>query len=259
MKLGLHVVAYQCADYLDKFLQPWLEFKKKHDSLVISFGHAVFKEFHSLGYPIESKDGSHELLRDYAERRDIDFYQFVTTPVSEAEARTVVLQPIRTQCDYIIIGAPDEIYTLEEIEYLYKYIQREEFIQWFRIEFKNLTFNEQTYTTGFCPPRVFRNHDSLSLSHFRGDDEPVFVDKGGQYIDYLLTSSKKIPTNIVYPLHYTWLDNQRSRDKIAYQTMRWAPPKGYGCSFKIDENGKLAFNEEYYKLTKQTQPILHHA
>ncbi len=73
-----------------------------------------------------------------------------------------------------------------------------------------------------------------------------------QEIRYTCFTSRDIPVSLCYPLHYTWLDNQRSKDKIAYQQ------KHFGhCSFRINDLGKLEFDPEYYTKIKSLPPKLY--
>lgn len=256
MKIGLHLLGYECADFIPQFFEPWFKYKENNE-LIISVGHVCFKEFQELGFPVFSKDNSHIEFKKLFDDKKIEYYQFLESPLTEIQARTAILQPlIREGVDLIVLSAPDEFYTLEQIQNTVKYIEKESFIRVFNIEFKNLVFNEKTYTKGFAPLRAYRNDKKLQTHHFSDDDAIVFYN-GEEFIDCRALPNKKIPVSICNPKHYTWLNNERSRDKVKYQERRWSPPKGFGCSFKWDEEKKeLEFNLDYYKRTGQSLPEL---
>lgn len=255
MKILLHLAAYQCEEFIDKFLEPWIELKKEQD-LSISIGHVCFKENFEQGFPIKSADRTYEILSKYYSNGIINNFQFFNEPLTEIEARDKIFSPFKDCVDFIWLAAPDEIYKLTEIKSAIEYIQNEPFIETFRIEFKNLTFTEKQYTKGFRPTRIFRN-TNYKINKFRGDDEVNFI-KNDQIIDYTLLPQKTIPIRIINPLHYTWLDNKRSKQKIKYQEKRWNPPNGAGCSFAWDEKeNKLIWNQDYFKRTGQPIPELY--
>ena len=255
--LGCHFSAYESAEFLDGFLAPWLEYKQKHGLIKISAGHVCFKEFQEMGLPIKSPDNTHKLLEERYKKGDIDYYTFIDKPLTEAEARTEILKPLLEQnIDILWITAPDEIITLSQIEAALEYVKRDPYLIWYRMEMKNLTFSENTYIRGFCPPRIFLNNRGYKLDCFFADDEPIYK-KDDRDINYLQLPNKQIPFNICAPLHYSWLDNERSYKKVRYQELRWNPPNGNGCSFKISDNGKLDWNYESFRRARQSIPELH--
>lgn len=255
MKIGLHIAAYQCADLIEKCLAPWLEYKFNNPgSLDISVGHVCFKENYEMGFPLNSQDSTEQIFNHLLQSNLIK-YQTIKDPATEIEARNIILNPIR-HCDYIWLTAPDEIYTLNEITKVVKYIENEPFVQTFKIEFKNLVFDDKHYVKGFCPTRIFQNI-SFKINTFIADDEVCFLNAGSSLGHWRLFSNKQIPTNICNPMHYTWINNERSKQKVQYQEKRWSPPNGFGCSFKIDKDGNLAWNEEYFKRTGQDIPTVY--
>lgn len=256
--LGCHFSAYESADYLDQFLSPWLEYKQKYGLLKISAGHACFKEFQEMGCPIESLDGTHKLLDERYKRGDIDYYKFINEPLTEAETRTEILKPLLKQnIDILWITAPDEIITLEQIEVALEYVKKDPFLIWYRLEMKNLTFSNNTYIRGFSPPRIFLNNRGYKILKFRADDE-ILYGKESQIIDYLQLPNKQIPFNICSPLHYSWLDDERSRGKVKYQESHFnLGKKEVACSFRWDEKeNKLEWNKNYFAYHNQTIPEL---
>lgn len=254
--ISLHFSAYQAAEYLDKFLSPWLQYKEKYGDLKISAGHVCFKEFQEMGFSVESPDGTHNLLKEKHKKGEIDYYSFIDKPLTEAEARTEILQPLlKDNVEFVWISAPDEIISLIEIEKAIEYTKKDKFIQWYRVEYKNLTFSETTYTRGFCPPRIYFNNRGYKIDRFFADDE-ILYKRNGQDINYLDLPSKQIPFQICSPLHHTWVNGQRSIQKVKYQEKRFNPPNGHGCSFKINKD-KLEWNPDYYKRINQSFPDIY--
>ena len=48
--------------------------------------------------------------------------------------------------------------------------------------------------------------------------------------------------------HYSWLDGETSKKKIEYQRSR-----GWTCSYKVDDQNRVSFNEEFYKQNPNIQ------
>lgn len=254
MKIGLHLAAYQCQEFVDKFFQPWIEYKNHGGDLEVSVGHVCFKENFENGATICSTDGTELAILEKMPILEGKL-QVLAQPMSEVEARNIILEPLRN-VDYVWIAAPDEIYTFDEIKRTVAYLDKESFIQTFHIEFKNLVFSEQQYVKGFCPTRIFKN-TGPKVHRFFEDDEVNYVDECGVINSYRNLSVKRIPIHVCNPLHYTWLNNERSKQKVRYQERRWNPPKGYGCSFTWDDEQGLVWNTDYFQRTGQPIPIVY--
>ena len=82
------------------------------------------------------------------------------------------------------------------------------------------------------------------------DNDFLYLSKNGfvqdKWLSYIIIDIK-----ICNPLHYSWLNNDRSRKKVEYQKKR-----GWNTSFNWNYNKNcLEFNEEYYK--NKEKPILY--
>lgn len=251
MKIGILGCGYACETYIDKVFAPWKELK--NDNLIISCVSAQFKEYEDLNIHLDNK-ATENKLNQYLLDGTIHSLVVPNEAMDEATARNCALKYLLAlKCDYIwLLDFADEVYTTKEIIKTINYIEQEPFITWFRIEFKNLVFSEKTYVDGFRPPRIFkvRNPNNFILNSFYYDNDVVYYNSevSNSYKDF---SSLIIPKNICNPLHYTWLDNESSKNKIKYQEKRWGVN---GCSFKWDN--RLKWNEEYYKKTNQPIPTL---
>lgn len=256
MKIGLLCCFYNCEEMLYKVILPWLNIKEnlKNVDIDIAVVHGLFKENHENGM-YNNDHATLNLLKggtwhNYLYIQPDNIYE------TEAEIRNHGLQYLLKQnCDYIILLDGDEIYNEKEIINIIEYINEESFISWFNIEFKNLTFDENSYTIGFNPPRVFKvKSGNFELNSMYWDNDVYYIDERKNFVSYKDLSSRCIPKKLCNPLHYTWLNNERSKAKIAYQEAHFK--NGAGCSFKWGENG-LEWNEDYFIKTGQPKPTLH--
>ena len=141
-------------------------------------------------------------------------------------------------------------YTVQ-IENIFKFVENNPFTTWFKIHFKNYVIDKNHYITDFCPPRIFRTE---SIAEFFYDNDCLYYTDGGGKVSYLNFPSMTVPKNIAFVKHYTWLDNERSKQKCEYQEKHFA--HGAGCSFKW-ENSHLTWNLEYFKKTGTSIPEIY--
>lgn len=217
MKIGILGCGYSCETYLDKVFAPWKELK--NDNLIISCVSARFKEYEDLGINLDNKATANK-LNQYLLDGTIRSLVIPNEAMDEARARTQALKYLLdNKCEYIwLLDFADEVYTTKEITKTINYIEQEPFITWFQIELKNLIFTEKTYIDGFRPPRIFkvRNSNNFILHSFYYDNDTVYSN-GKDSKSYKEFPSLIIPKNICNPLHYTWLDNETSKNKVNYQ------------------------------------------
>ncbi len=265
IKLGVLYCAYSSPEYI-QFINPWIKLKDELN-IVIAGANGMFREMHELDY----EDNDEETIEKLLQLRfigDIDFLYVQNDPATkkkenfifetEAQIRDRALQYLLEQnCTHILLLDSDEAYTEKEIRNIIESLEKDKFTTWFRIEFKNLTFSEKTYTKNFRPPRIFRvisGDNKLSGVYY--DNDCVYIDKNGNEKGYLEFSSAVISLSKANPLHYTWLSDERSKKKVAYQVAHFS--HGAGCSYKWNEEKNcLEFNENYFKITGQSKPILY--
>ena len=196
MKIGILACIYDLPDLAAKCLDPWFKLKDELN-LIIGCCHGQFKEYAEFS----SKDDSATLnvLKNYT----FDcFYQSVE-PDLEHKIRDVVLQELlEKEVDYVVLLDGDEIWTEDQIRSLVQTVKKNPLYDWFSIEYKNLTFTENLYTLGFCPPRVFKK-TSLSNKKMHGfywDNDVYYEDaQAGTLTSYKLLSEKQIKN--ILPLH----------------------------------------------------------
>lgn len=240
MKSVLLVVScFKSEEYLKQVAEPWLSYKDL--DVTIFFSHGRFKgtesffDDYSVGYKTK------EIITDLAAEHMNVWYSFFETFKEEAEARNEALKHIVDK-DYIHILDDDEIYTHEQIKKIYSFVERRE-AHWYSINFKNYVFDKNHYIEGFCPPRIFStNYNGAEFKEFYYDNDAVY------YVDGMATSYKNlsnlsIPKNIAFIDHYSWLSDERGKNKVEYQNRHFP-----ACSYAWDEKeNKLIFNEEYFK------------
>lgn len=246
-KYGLLFCSYASEEYVDKSLEAWLKF----DNVIISAVSCLFENFEP-----ESNIKNIEILNDYFKGSLIDSLFTSNKPLKEYEARNLSLQRLlKLEVDYIILCDADEIWSIQEIKRLFKFLDKNSQYCWYKIEYKNLVFNENTYIKGFNPARVFRikynnQETDYKLNKCIDDNDFLYLSKNGFVQDKWLPSFI-ISTEICNPLHYSWLNNDRSRKKVEYQKKR-----GWFTSFNWNYDKKcLEFNEEYYR--NKEKPILY--
>ncbi len=246
MKLGLLLCAFNCEDYLEDCLSPWTTF----DNVVISVTSCPFKHFEA-----EDNTKTLEILDKYKKNGKIDSYFTSEIPLEEYEARNLALNRLLTlNCDVICLWDSDEIITQQEISNLLKYLDKEKETNnlFYRINYKNLTFTEKTYTDNFDPARIFWvNKNGLKLDSMYSDNDFYFKFYDN-LIKYSDLCSTHVPREVCFPLHKSWINGQRSVKKVNYQKSR-----GWTTTFNIDESGNLVYNEDWFKLTGKQKPILY--
>ena len=260
-RIGVVFCAYGIPEYVEQSIKPWVELKKEYPVFIAAV-HGQFKEYHEMG--IEDNDKETQLiLLDKLHKGDIDYVYIQNAPnnpnkiyQTEAQIRDKGVQWLLEQkVDYIWLWDLDEETTVEEIKKAINFIQKNDLIAWFRTYYKNLVFDEKHYID-FCPPRIFKvNYDNIYKF------KRIIYDNDAEYhgiitrdiLSYQQLPALTIPRSIFNPVHFSWLNNERSHQKILYAEKRWSPPNGNGCSFKW-ENGHLQFNAEYYKRIGQPIP-----
>ncbi len=244
MKIGIIFCAWNAADMLERSLRPWIEAKQARLA-----GHqftlcAVSVPF--VDFNARASDHTLSVLGLHAHGGDVDHVIVRGKPMQETEARGTALHWLLLEgADLIWQVDADEFYTLGEIERILAFVEKNPLIPWFRGSLKNLVFDEGHWLAEpFCPPRIHR----VCINE-RGATEIVaesfWDDNNIRYrfqIDDAQLPHLTIPKAVAWTKHATWLNNERSRQKIAYQLKRWG-----GCSFRWDETTGLAFDEEYYR------------
>lgn len=240
----IFTVFSETEENINRCLNPWIQ-----DDIKIVATSCQF-----LKYNKEDNSNTVDILTKLVGQSKI--LDFISKDVErEHEARDMALQRLKKEnVDSFVLLDSDEFYIKEEIDNIKSFVQRDSFITWFSINFKNLVFDGDHYIDGFCPPRIFRAKSSngFRIKRVYWDNDICYEDTNGNEIDYKQLSHKVIPKSLAFPLHETWLNNERSRKKVNYQNSHFGH-----CGYKWNEQeNKLEFNEEYYKKIGEQYPIL---
>jgi hypothetical protein len=241
-RFGIIYVAYQCEDLIDASLFPWVEARAArlggYDYVIC----AVSVPF--VGFEQEEKkDGTLGKLEQAA----VDCIIASQEPLAEVDARGRALKWLRDEgkVTHLFQVDSDEIYEISQILNIVKAIESNPFIAWWRIPFKNYVFDDKTYLVEpFRPPRIHEVRlGQCVASGFWDDNNVMYKTQDGIEMKDTQWAGFAIPTNLVWIKHLTWLSDERSRRKVAYQRARWGH-----CSFRWDdEKGRLCLDEDYYR------------
>lgn len=246
MKIGVLATGFNCSEYFDQVLEPWLKYKEKHGNLIISAVSGAFKE-----NEVVPNDNTKELMLHAFNTKQIDYLAMPVGIFDEAQMRNFALAPLLTEkADYIILLDFDEVYTLEQIEKIFEFVEKNPFITWFKIHFKNYVIDKKHYVIDFAPPRIFKAENLAEL--FYDNDINYFTDAGKA--SYKNFPSMEIPTNI-FVTHYSWCGSpERLKQKLRYQNAHF---NGI-CSYKWDdEKNQLALNMDFYQKYKIPIPTIY--
>lgn len=241
MTAGVIFTGFGTKDYVHQSLAPWIELRASGgpDKIVIC---AVSIRF--AGFEGED-DGTGDILRGYLAEGKIDYVIDGWDNIPETAARSMALRKLGDECDVIIQWDSDEIPSSSgELEDILTFVKQNPYTAWFRLSYRNVVFTPDTYLQdAFTPPRIHRMYvDGYRLHSFSGDND---IQYGGTITRDLKPQehfpSMTIPWSIAVPKHFTWLNDERSKKKVAYQKRRWGH-----CSFDWDDSkGGLIFNPAF--------------
>jgi len=242
--IGLLITGFNCDEHIDEVLKPWTELKNKHN-IIFSFVYCQFKEYIDINGKQEIKNPA--WLDKH--RDSIDYFHLLE-PTNEIEARNTALEPLlNDNVDIVIQLDCDEFFTTEGIENIINYVNKDKFIAWYRISYKNYVmdgFLEEEFT----PPRVYRTKiGKFKLNKFYDDNNISYLDEEKEISDKVL-ANRTISKEINWTKHLSWPSSERGRLKCLYQERHFGQ-----CSYKWNnEKNRLEFNKEYYEKTGQKIP-----
>ena len=243
LKIGIIFVGFNCADTLTESLTPWIQARAQklggHEFKIC----AVNCPFE--GFPQDEEDSSYTQLTTHYANQNIDWVVRSNTPIKEIEARGAALKwLVERECDMIWQADADEFITIDQIEKVAKFVEKEKFTTCFKLSLKNYVFDTETYLIEpFQPMRIHRVESGNYKIHGFWDDNNAFY--GGiitrDFIQDVRFPCLTIPSSLVWIRHLTWQNSDRSRRKVEYQERRWGK-----CSFKWNyKENKLEFNPAF--------------
>lgn len=262
-KIGVIYCSYGMPELLHKSLSPWIEARKTQlcdTQWVIAAVSVPFKEYENVSTFVKDEITPVELDKLVQEDK-IDFLVHDDGFFEEKDARNGALIPLlEAGCTEIILLDNDEVYQISDIEGVINYSNLNKWESWFSFSLKNFVFDESTYLVErFCPPRLFRvNTNGYAMIGFYFDNDIAYkgiINKNGQFeevtVSYRDLPHRNIPVEYADIMHLTWIDNARTRAKIAYQMSHF---KGV-CSYWVNpESDKLEFNPLYYQMIGKDMP-----
>lgn len=244
-KIGVIFCAYNCEDYVEDSISPFLN----DERFVVSAVSVPFLEYRDFN---TSRDKTIDILKSKLAKGEIKYLIDSPNFIKEHEARNLALDKLKKdKCDFYYIADGDEFPKKDKLESIIEYISTDKESIWWRLCLKNFVFDEETYLEEpFCPPRIFKTKtEELSHPSFYYDNDISYLNKSGQRVSYQDLTCSTIPKEIAWIDHFTWPNDKRSRDKVNYQMSHFGL-----CSFSWDEKKGLTFNEEYYKLKGENLP-----
>lgn len=225
-------------------ITPWIEARAKqlggHKWIIC----AVSVPFE--GFDVGPMDNTQILLKEYLNHGDIDNLIVGDTPMRETQSRSAALTWLKDKgADISWQADGDELPTLEQIERIVTFIDRNPLIVWFRLSLRNAVFQPNMFLVEpFTPPRIHRLYPkvgvlSFDATRFLQDNDIGYADRitrnikvQGQF------ASMTVPKSCALITHLSWVSGDRARRKCLYQESR-----GWSCSFKWDDaQGGLIWN-----------------
>jgi hypothetical protein len=258
LNIGITCIGYNCKEGLEQVLKPWQEIYFKPslcpdiESVSVGFVHGCFEETYKIGYPLHSVDGT----EDYA--KQLVFNDTVlaevaieTTPAKEYEMWTkgYELSQSHGDVDLLWMLNTDEVWEIEEINRVLKFIKANDLVDFYKVNFKNYCIDKSTWVDDFIVPRIWWTKKQGGLKRFYQDDL-VEYNNGKKDVQ---CSHLVIPQPIAFPKHYSWVGSKEYlQRKLAFQKLRYGT-----CSYRWNETeDKLELNEDYYRSVGKPKPIL---
>ena len=259
LKYGIIYCGYNTEEYIVDSITPFLD----RDNFVVSAVSVPFEEYKDVD---DFKDNTTDILRELVEQRKLKYLVDKPAFIKEHDARNLALQSLaKYNIDYIWLVDSDEIYTKKQIDDICKYVKSSG-ANFFSLSLKNFVFDKKHYLEQpFCPPRIFKTKVADSpLTAFYWDNDGSYMCSGrlmawgqefisAQALSYKqLGELEAVPADIAFIDHYSWLNNEIGKRKVAYQL------KHFGhCGYKWNDEQKcLEFDEEFHKKNNENIPTV---
>jgi len=251
MKIGILFTAYNCDDYIEDVLKPWLELRDELNLILVA-NSGMFSDYVKFGFEEKNENTLQILINN-----KLDF--LVTTNgknlLDEDSSRNVCLEYLKKlKCDLLWTVDGDEVYSKTEIKNIIQHIKENLEPDVYLVQFKNYTLKYPYWVDGFFKETIYWMNRYGGINKF-------FFDNVVDYNDGTKITEKnnhyKIPKNISFVEHYSWLSSDsRSKEKVIYQNSRFFGNENERCSF-VYINDELKFNEQFWTSRNLQIPILH--
>lgn len=251
MKIGILFASYNCADYIDKCFEPWLNLREELNLVLASTNGR-----YDLSIKESDAKGSHSLIKLIG--KDLDFLVHSSGKDhrwSEEQSRTYMLNFMKDQkVDLIWCIDADEFYSEKDIRNIINYVKKNTRYDAYAVQFKNYTFEVPYWIDGFQKDVIYwtNRHDGIKCFNFDND-----ITYNDNTLIQFNNNKKTIPRYIAHIDHYTWLNNDsRIPEKIRNQNIKYDGPEGAKCAYKYDDNNKLIFNKTFWEHRNMHIPVL---
>ena len=256
MKIGILLTCYNCADYVDRCITPWINLMDRYN-FIFACNSGMFRDYFNLGIAENNQETIEKLIK-----HKLDF--LVTTSgrnlLDEDSSRNLSLDFLKKQdCDLLIYLDGDEIYTEKQIISVLDFVESNPSYDQYGVFFKNHTIYEGLFLNNFLRKSIYWMKRYGGINKFHFDSEFFYHEDNANY-----SNTTNIPREVAFVEHYSWIsDDPRTQSKIQYQNMRYVGPLGnfpenLRCSYIWDkERDKLEFNKDYWTSEGKTQvPML---
>ena len=251
LKIGVLFASYNCADYIDKCFQPWLNLRDEFNLVLASTNGR-----YNLSIKESDAKGSHSLLKLIG--KDLDFLIHSSGRDhrwSEEQSRTYMLNFMKDQkVDLIWCIDADEFYSEQNIKDILNYVVSNQQYDAYAIQFKNYVFEVPFWIDGFYKEVIYWLNRNDGIKYFNFDNDITYNnDKWSQHNDNKITISK----SIAHVDHYAWLNNDpRVSEKIRNQNIKYNGEIGCKCAYEYDGDNKLIFNKLFWHSRDLEMPVL---
>ena len=238
MKIGIQILAYNCALTFEKLIKPWVKLKNKNYDIKMWVGSGQFKAYAKLGVK-DLNDSTEVLLSNLLEKGDIDhvFHPSKNNLLTDAETRNQCIPWMKeNDIDLMVQVDADEFYSLREAENLIEFIKDNPDHTCYNTIFKNVIGDGIIEDWSRFSAGWIKKHGGIKSYYF--DCHWWFNDN----FDYRSPGIKEIPKQLVNPYHYTWTNEDNTtgpshiKDKIKYQEIIYSAGCGYVCD---EKNNKI--------------------
>ena len=257
LRVGITFIGYECMELMPRALEPWMRIRQALSivdgikSLKISLSHGCFEETAKLGFPIQSTDGSQDWMQAQKEVGNVDNFFLYQDPMKEYDMWSGNYLWMKDDIDFLIMLNHDEMWTLQEIQILFRYINFSPLVDYYKVNFKNYCINEQTWVNDFIVPRMWWTRRNGGLKGFY-KDELVEYNNGSRDFQRPFAI---VPLHLLFPKHFSWVGSEAYlKRKLNFQALRFG-----SCSYMWDETNKcLALNDDFYAKFGVPKPQLNH-
>tara|TARA_R110000744_G_scaffold101701_2_gene196000 strand:+ start:3782 stop:4894 length:1113 start_codon:yes stop_codon:yes gene_type:complete len=262
MKVGIIFAIYNCEEFVDECLEPWLKLRDSHN-LILTCTSGRFKPYKDIGIKNKNQKTISKLVT-----KELDFISTTAGEnlIDEDSSRNICLDFLKPhECDIIWLVDGDEFYTEKQIIDILKYVETNPQEEAFSLYFKNYTTNYPYFVKPWSRPTLYRNRLYGGINNFYFDSFFKFAD-GKHSIDDI--NMHQIPKHTAFIEHHSWTSREATIDKIKYQKVRYATyyDKNSNTTINVPEDGRcmcvnvggeILLSKKFHLIRSVIMPSLH--